>query len=212
MQSATKQTDPHQITSLEQLDEIYGKPSKRSLDKEINYISEHYRQFIEAAPFFALTTATEDGTDCSPRGDPAGFVKVLDEKTIQFPDRKGNNRLDSLRNIVRNPNVSLMFLIPGVGEAIRLNGKATLSVDPDLRAQHAMEGKIPKAVITVTVDTIYFQCQKAIYRSGLWTEEAKVDRSTLPTAGQITQALSSEPFDGDSYDKAYPERMKATAY
>lgn len=202
----------HEITSIEQLEELYGEAVPRSLTKEINYISEHYKAFIDAAPYFALATVAEEGTDCSPRGDPAGFVKVIDEKTIEFPDRRGNNRIDSLRNIVIDPRVSLLFMIPGVGETIRINGKATISSDPARLEAHVMEGKLPKTVITVKVDAVYFQCQKAIYRSGLWTEEAKVDRSTLPTAGQISKALSKDEFDADAYDKAYPARMKATAY
>lgn len=209
-------TDPtsvsHDITSIIQLEELYGHPKGTSVAKEIAYISAHYKAFIEAAPFFALATVAEDGTDCSPRGDPAGFVKVINEKTIQFPDRRGNNRIDSLRNIVRDPRVSILFLIPGVGEAIRINGTAKISTDPALLEAHTMEGKLPRSVIIVTVNTIYFQCQKAIYRSGLWTEAAKVDRKSLPTAGQISQALAQGPFDGDAYDKAYPDRMKATAY
>ncbi len=209
-------TDPtsvsHDITSLSQLEDLYGNPVPISLEKEIDYISEHYRTFIEASPFFALTTVSEEGTDCSPRGDPAGFVKVIDEKTIEFPDRRGNNRIDSLRNIVRDPRVSLLFFVPGAGNTIRINGKATISIDPNLLEEHQMQGKTPKSVIRVTVDKIYFQCQKAIYRSGLWTEEAKVDPKTLPTAGQMTQALTKEKFDGKAYDEAYPARLKATAY
>ncbi len=212
MQGTDSKSVSHQITSIKQLEDLYGEAVPRSLTKEINYISEHYKAFIVAAPFFALATVAEEGTDCSPRGDPAGFVKIIDEKTIEFPDRRGNNRIDSLRNIVRDPRVSLLFMIPGVGETIRINGTASISVDPARLEDHRIQGKLPKSVITVKVDTIYFQCQKAIYRSGLWTEEAKVDRKTLPTAGQISQALSKDDFDGEAYDKAYPARMKETAY
>ncbi|WP_068004196.1 pyridoxamine 5'-phosphate oxidase family protein [Pseudovibrio axinellae] len=202
----------HQVTNLAQLEELYGIPKQTSLDKEICYISTQYKAFIEAAPFFALSTVSHEGTDCSPRGDPAGFVKVIDGKTIEFPDRRGNNRIDSLRNIVEDPRVSLLFLIPGVGETIRVNGTATISTDPARLEAHIMDGKPPKSIITVTVQTIYFQCQKAIFRSALWNEETKVDRKTLPTAGQMVQSLSKEDFDGDAYDKAYPGRIKETAY
>ncbi|AEV39281.1 pyridoxamine 5'-phosphate oxidase family protein [Pseudovibrio sp. FO-BEG1] len=212
MQDADLKSVSHEITSLEQLEELYGSPKQISIDKEVGYISEHYKTFIEASPFFALSTVAEEGTDCSPRGDPAGFVKVIDEKTIEFADRRGNNRIDSLRNIVRDPRVSLLFMIPGIGETVRINGKASISTDPARLEAHMMEGKLPKSIITVTVDTIYFQCQKAIYRSGLWTEEAKVDRKSIPSAGQMAQSLSKVEFDGAAYDKAYPARLKETAY
>ncbi|WP_108819133.1 pyridoxamine 5'-phosphate oxidase family protein [Pseudovibrio sp. Alg231-02] len=212
MQDTDLTSVSHEITSLAQLEELYGSPKQISIDKEVGYISQHYKTFIEASPFFALTTVSEEGTDCSPRGDPAGFVKVIDEKTIEFPDRRGNNRIDSLRNIVQDPRVSLLFMIPGVGETIRINGKAKISTDPVRLEAHKIEGKLPKSIMVVTVETIYYQCQKAIYRSGLWTEDAKVDRKTVPTAGQMAQALSKVEFDGDAYDKAYPGRIKETAY
>ncbi len=212
MQDTDPITVSHEITSLAELEELYGHPKQTSFDKEVSYISPHYKTFIEASPFFALSTVSEEGTDCSPRGDPAGFVKVIDGKTIEFPDRRGNNRLDSLRNIVQDPRVSLLFMIPGVGETVRINGKAKVSTDLTRLEAHKMLGKLPKSVILVTVETIYFQCQKAIYRSGLWTEEAKVDSKTVPTAGQMMQALSKVEFDGDAYDKAYPDRIKETAY
>jgi hypothetical protein len=201
-----------QITSLDDLKSIYGEPSQTSLDKEVGLITPEYRQFIEAAPFLTLSTVADEGLDCSPRGDPPGFVRVVDEKTVQIPDRRGNNRTDSLRNFVRDPRVSLMFLIPGVGEAIRINGQAKIFVDPALLGSFAINNKAPRSVIEVTVDSIYFQCQKALHRSRLWDPEAIVDRSSLPTAGQIAQSLSSEPFDGEAYDAAYPERMAQTIY
>ena len=219
MQASTPQaptngaTRPDCITSVEQLEELYGKPVPRSLVKEIDFISDHYRPFIEKAPFVVLATVGPEGLDCSPRGDPAGFVRVSDEKTVMLPDRRGNNRADSLHNVVRDPRVSLLFLIPGIGETLRINGRAEISIAPDLCESFAMEGKLPRSVLVVTVDRIYFQCQKALARSRLWSADAQVQRADLPTAGQIMQALSAPgEFDAASYDANYPEHMKKTIY
>ena len=159
-----------------------------------------------------LASVAEEGLDCSPRGDPPGFVRVVDKKTVMIPDRRGNNRIDTLRNIVRDPRVSLLFLVPGVGETLRINGRAEISVDPELCASFDMNGKAPRSVIIVRADRVYFQCQKALARSRLWDPEAQIERKELPTAGNILQALSTEEFDGDAYDKNYPERLKKTIY
>lgn len=200
------------ISTIEELESIYGEPLAQSLVKEIDYISEHYRAFIEKSPFLVLASVAEEGLDCSPRGDPAGFVRVIDEKTVMIPDRRGNNRIDTLRNIVRDPRVSLLFLIPGVGETLRINGRAEISADPTLCASFDMNGKTPRSVIIVTADRVYFQCQKALARSKLWDPEAQIERTELPTAGKILQALSADSFDGEAYDKNYPERLKKTIY
>ena len=200
------------VTSEAELEAIYGSPGPTALIKEIDYISEHYRAFIEASPFIILASSGPEGLDCSPRGDPPGFVRILDEKTLAMPDRRGNRRLDSLRNIVRDPRVALIFLIPGVGETLRVNGRAELVAEPAFCADFAMNGKVPQSVILVTVERIYFQCQKALARSRLWRQEAQVARESLPSAGDILQALSEDGFDGGAYDRAYPERMKQTIY
>lgn len=200
------------VTSEDELEAIYGTPAPTSLVKEIDYISAHYRAFIEKAPFVVLASTAAEGLDCSPRGDPAGFVRVLDEKTLALPDRRGNNRIDSLRNIVRDPRVALLFLIPGIGETLRVNGRAEIVVDEDFCAEFAMNGKTPRSVILVTVERTYFQCKKALARSGLWDPAAQVARGELPSAGEMLQALSNEGFDGAAYDAAYPERMKETIY
>lgn len=202
----------HRVTTDAQLDAIYGEPLAQSLVKEIDHISDHYRCFIEASPFVLLATSGPEGLDCSPRGDPPGFVRVADERTVLLPDRRGNNRIDSLRNIVRDPRVALLFLVPGVGETLRINGRAEILVDPELCESFAMQGKMPRSVIAVTAERVYFQCQKALARSRLWQSDAQVDRASLPTAGQILQALSREAFDGRAYDEAYPERLKKTIY
>jgi uncharacterized protein len=201
-----------EVTSIEALEEIYGTAVERSLTKEIDHISDHYGQFIEAAPFVVVATVGPEGMDCSPRGDPAGFMRVTDPKTVMMPDRPGNNRLDSLRNLVRDPRISLLFLIPGVNETMRINGTAKIVTDAALRESFAIQGKAPATVIVTTVDRIYYQCPKALVRSKLWSPEDQVDRSTLPTTGQMQRALVGESFDGETYDKDYPAHMKRTIY
>jgi len=148
----------HTVSSVEQLEAIYGQPSGAAVWKEVDHITKEYRAFIEAAPFFALATNGPEGIDCSPRGDAPGFVRVADEKTLMIPDRRGNNRIDSLRNIVRDPRVSLLFLIPGIGETFRIIGRAAISTDPALAESFVFAGKTPRAVIVVSVESVYFQC------------------------------------------------------
>src|SRR6516165_11360647 len=155
------------ITSLDQLRAVYGEPTDVSIAKEIDHVSDHYRAFIEAAPFFALATGGAEGLDCSPRGDAPGFVRVADRKTLMVPDRRGNNRIDSLRNIVRDPRVALLFLIPGSGNTLRVNGCAHLSRDAELLASFKVDGKAPRTVIVMGVEEIYFQCARAIVRADL---------------------------------------------
>lgn len=202
----------HRLTTIEELEAVYGTPKEASLIKEIDYISDHYRAFIDASPFVILSTVGPEGLDSSPRGDPAGFVTVEDEKTVLLPDRRGNNRIDSLRNIVRDPRVSLIFLVPGVGETLRINGQAEISVDPNLLSRFEMQGKPPRSVLRITVERVYFQCQKALARSKLWDPDTQIPRTQLPTAGQILKSLTQGQFDGDGYDAAYPERMKREIY
>lgn len=199
------------ITSDEELTAIYGDPEERSLTKEIDYISDHYRAFIDACPFVVVATNGPGGLDCSPRGDPPGFIRVVDEHTILLPDRRGNNRIDSLRNLINDPHISLLFLIPGVGETLRINGRAEIIVDPDLLNSFEMQGKIPRSVLKVTVDRTYYQCPKALIRSKLWHAESQIDRAELPSAGDIQQALSDD-LDGAQYDRDYPARIKETIY
>jgi PPOX class probable FMN-dependent enzyme len=205
-------TDDTRITSIEELEAHYGQVNPRALDKEQDHLTDHYRAFVEASPFVLVATVGPEGLDCSPRGDPPGFVRIHDKRTVLMPDRRGNNRLDTLKNIVRDPRISLLFMIPGVGETLRINGSAEIVSDPDLCASFAMQGKNPKSVIVTTIDTVYFQCQKALARSNLWSADAQVDRWTLPTAGQMAEAMSAEPFDGKTYDENYPEHMKKTIY
>ena len=189
----------HTITTVAQLEAIYGEPSSNAVLKEIDHISDHYKAFIEKSPFVTLATCGPEGLDCSPRGDPAGFVRVHDSKTVMLPDRRGNNRIDTLKNIVRDPRVSLLFLIPGVGETLRINGRAEISIDPDLCASFEMQNKLPRSIL-------------ALARSRLWDPAAQVPRSELPSTGSMIQALSSDGFDGAAYDKGYPDHMKDSVY
>lgn len=202
----------HSVQTHGQLAEHYPQaPVPAALVKEIDHISDHYRSFIERSPFAVLATVGPGGLDCSPRGDPAGFVSVLDRKTLALPDRRGNNRLDSLRNLVDDSRASLLFLIPGIGETLRVNGDAYIVTESQLRARFTMQGKRPASVILVSVERVYFQCQKALVRSGLWSDQTRVARSELPSTGEILQALKSD-IDGAQYDRDYPSRLKKTIY
>ena len=202
----------HLITSIAQLEALYGLPAGAAVWKEIDHISAEYRAFIEKAPFFVLASVGPEGVDCTPRGDEPGFVRVADEKTLMIPDRRGNNRIDSLRNIVRDPRVSLLFLIPGIGETIRVIGRASISADPALLESFVFAGKTPRSVIVVAVESVYFQCSKAIIRSKLWDPSRLIDRKSLPSNGTILAAITKGEHGGEEYDKAYPERLRATIY
>jgi hypothetical protein len=180
--------------------------------KVTDHVTPLYRIFIEKAPFAALATIGPEGIDCSPRGDLPGFVRIHDPQTLMLPDRRGNNRVDSLRNIVRDPRVALMFLIPGSGTTIRVNGRAHLSVEPELLASFKVDDKAPRSVMVMTVQEIYFQCARAIVRSDLWNPDKRVDPKTLPTPGQILAEMSQNKVGGEEYDRAWPARAAATMW
>ena len=200
------------IASIEQLEALYGVAGETSTAKEVERIIPQYRRYIEASPFVALATSGPEGLDCSPRGDLAGFVRVPDERTLMLPDRRGNNRVDSLRNIVRDPRVALLFLVPGSGTTLRVNGRARLDIDPALLASFEIEGKPPRSVAVVTVDSVYFQCARAIVRAGLWDPARHVDPKSLPTPSQILAALSDNRVGGEAYDREWPERAARTMW
>lgn len=200
------------ITSVEELESLYGLPKETSTVKEVAYVAPEYRRIIEASPFAALATVGPEGLDCSPRGDLAGFVRVHDDRTLMLPDRRGNNRIDSLRNVVRDPRVALLFLIPGAGNTLRVNGRAHLSVDPELLASFTVDGKAPRSVLVMTVEAIYFQCARAIVRSDLWNPEKHVDRKSLPTPGEILASLSDNEIGGKEYDDAWEGRAQKTLW
>ena len=200
------------IATIAQLEAIYDQPGESSTVKVANRITPPYRVLIEKSPFAALATSGPEGLDCSPRGDLPGFVRVHDEKTLMMPDRRGNNRVDSLRNIVRDPRVALLFLIPGSGSMLRVNGRAQVSADADLLASFKIDGKAPRTVIVMTVEEIYFQCARAIVRSDLWNPDKRVAPKTLPTPGQILAAMSENRVGGEEYDKAWPERARQSLW
>src|SRR5687768_1980364 len=200
------------ITTLDELHSLYGTPAPPALVKEVDRITAHYRLFIDASPFAALATAGPEGLDCTPRGDLPGFVRVHDEKTLMLPDRRGNNRVDSLRNIIRDPRVALLFLIPGSGNTLRVNGRAHIAADPELLASFAIDGKAPRSVIVVAVEAVYFQCARAILRSELWNPAKFAGARSLPTAGQILAALSENQVGGDEYDREWGPRAQKTLW
>jgi PPOX class probable FMN-dependent enzyme len=202
----------HIVTSIDQLAGLYGEPYGPSVHKVADHVTPQYRAFIEAAPFFALASVSSGGVDCSPRGDAPGLVRVHDANTLLIPDRLGNNRIDTLRNLIEDPRVALLFLIPGCGETIRVMGRARISIDPKLRETFVVNGKTPRAVIIVDVEQVYFQCTKAIIRSKLWDPAQQVDRKTLPTPGMILAERTGGKMGGPEHDRAAPERIKATLY
>ncbi len=202
----------HLIRDEATLNTLYGEISPGAIAKEIDYIHPHYRAMIEASPFVVMGTSGPGGLDVSPRGDPAGFVHVLDDNTVLIPDRRGNNRADSLRNIINDPRVTLLFLIPGVGETLRINGSAAISVDPALLERFPFRGTLPRSVIVVTVDRIYFQCPKALVRSELWNPEKHTPRKSLPSTGTILADITAGMVGGEQYDRDYPERLRTTLY
>lgn len=200
------------IDTLDQLQALYGEAHERSLRKEITYLSEPYQALVAASPFVVLATHGPDGLDCSPRGDAPGFVRVLDERTLLLPDRPGNNRIDSLRNIINDPHVALLFLIPGVGESFRVNGRASISLEPQLLELCTAQGKLPRSVLRISIDTCYFQCSKAAVRSGLWNSERHVERASLPSAGDLLKAVMDPSFDVQAYERELQERLKTRLY
>ena len=199
------------IDNIEQLRSIYEPCGEASLAKVTPVLTAEYRQMIEASPFMALATVGPEGLDCSPRGDAGGVVRVADERTLLLPDWRGNNRIDSLANIVRDPRVALMFLIPGSNTTMRVNGRAWISVDAGLLASFVMDGRNPRTVVVVTIDEVYFQCARAVMRAELWNPARFVDAGSLPTPGALLKAAKAD-FDGDSYDREWPQRAARTMW
>jgi PPOX class probable FMN-dependent enzyme len=199
------------IGSEDELASLYGAANPTSLLKEIDHVSADYARFIAASPLVILSTSGPEGLDCSPRGDAPGFVRVADAKTLMIPDRRGNNRLDSLRNILRDPRVALLFVIPGIGETMRVNGRAYVTAAAELCQSFTVNDKVPQSVIVVEVERCYPQCQKALVRSKLWDVSQHLPRAALPTVGEMMARLD-HGFDGAAYDAAYPERLKQTLY
>lgn len=201
------------ITTLAQLDALYGTPAPTATVKEVAALTPQYCALIEASTFLALATSGPEGLDCSPRGDQRGnLVRIHDTHTLMLPDRRGNNRADSLRNIVRDPRVALLFLIPGNRSALRINGRAILSVDPVVCASFAVEGAAPRCVIVITIDTVFFQCGRAIERAGLWDPTRYAAPGSLPTPGDILATLSGGALGGQDYDAGWDARARKTMW
>jgi PPOX class probable FMN-dependent enzyme len=203
--------DPYRVRDRSALQTLFGPVGEASVRKEVAFLHPVYRRLIEASPFVVLATAGEAGLDISPRGDPPGFVQVVDEKTLLLPERRGNNRADSLRNLLVDPRIALLFLIPGIGETLRVNGTAHISTAPDLMQRCAHEHILPKCVIVVDVATAFFQCARAIRRSQLWPMAPDAARG-VPSAGAMLAALSDGGIGGDAYDRDLAARQNASLY
>ena len=203
----------HVIETVDELRSSYGTPSERAVKKSLDHLDRHCRRFIELSPFVVLASAGADGrVDCSPRGDPAGFVAVLDDRTILLPDRRGNNRADSLTNVLENPYVGMLFMIPGVDETLRLNGTAKLTTDPARLEPLAVNGRAPRSGLVVEVEEVFLQCTKALVRSRLWADETRVDRkAALPSFGQMLADHIGES-DGEAVDRELRARLPETLY
>ena len=200
------------IKSVEELETLYGEPGAASLRKVSDRTTPEYRAWIKSSPFCALATVGPEGADASPRGDRGEVVFELDEKTLAMPDRRGNNRMDSLRNIVRDGRVALMFLTPGSDTVTRINGRGEVSVDPQLIERFAVQEKPPRSVIVIHIEEIYFQCARAVMRAGLWNNAVWPELGDLPTAGDILAAQTAGEVGGVEYDKAWPARAKASLW
>ncbi len=198
------------IASVDELVDLYGEPTDRARRKVLPRLDVHCRRFIAASPFLVLGTAAADGTaDCSPRGDAPGFVRVMDDSTLLIPDRPGNNRIDSLRNIVENPNVGLIFFLPGVNETLRVNGTARITTEPALLAGFAVNGRPPKSAIEVTVREAFLHCAKALIRSRLWDPAIQIERSAFPSFGRIlADQIGVNAAEADAaIDESYRTRL-----
>jgi PPOX class probable FMN-dependent enzyme len=199
------------LTTEAELRAIYGEPHARSVTKEIDRLNEQYQAFVKASPFVVLASSGADGIDCSPKGDEPGFVRIIDERTLALPDRPGNSRIDNFLNIIADPRVSLLFIVPGIGETLRVNGKAEISNDPELLQSFEVKGKPPRTVLIVSVESVYFHCSRALVRSKLWDSSRFVARNAVPSAGAMIAAVS-EGFDNEAYDREAPERIKQSLY
>lgn len=198
-------------TTVEDLKAIYGEASEASTAKVTAFLTPAYRTMIERSPFVALATVGPEGLDCSPRGDRGAVVRIEDDRTLALPDWRGNNRVDSLLNIVRDPRVALMFLIPGSNSVMRINGRAVVSVAPELIASFVMDGRHPRSVVVVTIEEAYFQCARAVMRAELWNAERQFAANDLPTPGDMLKAAKQD-FDRDIYDREWPERAAKTMW
>ena len=184
------------------LREVIGTPTELVLTKIADRLNALTRQFVERSPFVCVATARPDGgLDVSPRGDPPGFVRILGERTLLLPDRPGNRIADTLTNLLEDPRIALLFLIPGIGDTFRVNGRARIVDDAELLAPCAVDGKVPRLGLLVSIEEAYTQCSKALIRSDLWNPEHHVDRSELPSSGEILRSVREDEFDAEGYDR-----------
>jgi hypothetical protein len=204
--------DDHIIRDVAALEALYGTVNEVSALKEITYLHPDYAAFVKASPFAILATAGAHGLDASPRGDEPGFVEIVDDKTLLIADRRGNNRIDSLKNVLQNPSVALLFLVPGIGETLRVNGRAEITVDPELIARFTIHDKPPRSLLRIHIESVFFQCSRALIRSELWNADKHLRRSALPSTGEILQAVTHDRIDAKTYDRELPPRLKATLY
>jgi PPOX class probable FMN-dependent enzyme len=192
-----------------QLRDLLGEPTELVKKKIADRLNSLTRQFVERSPFVIVATGRPDGgLDVSPRGDPAGFVRILDERTLLLPDRPGNKLADTLTNLLEDDRIALLFLIPGVNDTFRVNGRARIVDDPELLAASEVEGKVPQLGLLVEVDEAYTQCPKALLRSELWNPERQIDRSELPRSGEILRAVADPELDVEEYEEARNERYR----
>lgn len=199
------------IRSVEELQALYGVPAEASIVKVRPALTAEYRRMIEASPFLALATVGPEGLDCSPRGDDGAVIRVAGDRTLHLPDWRGNNRVDSLANIVRDPRVALMFLVPGSDIVLRVNGTAVVSVDPDLLQSFEMDRKNPRSVVVVEIAEVYFQCARAVMRAGLWKPERVDLGKQVPTPGEMLKGAKAD-FDSETYDREWLDRAKKTMW
>ena len=205
--------DPFTVTSLEELCEIYEAPLKTAVIKETDHVTAPGREFIAASPFLVLATASDAGIDCSPKGDAPGFVQLLDDRTLLIPDRPGNNRIDGMKNIIDTPKVGIIFMVPGANVTYRVNGTAAISIDPDLLGRFEVRGKLPRAVIVVSVEQAFSHCPKAFVRAKLWEGETKNPPEAVPTHGNFAAHRDGgDKAYAEKYDVDYAERMKSKLY
>jgi len=202
----------HTVRDLEALEALYGEVNEVSALKKISYLHPVYAAFVAASPFAVLATTGPRGLDASPRGDAHGFVEIVDDTTLLMADRRGNNRIDSLRNIIADPHVALLFMIPGIGETLRVNGTAEISVDPELIERFTIGGKPPRTMLVIHIESVFFQCSRALIRAELWNPDKQTPRSALPSTGQMLAAVTHDRINAETYDRELPPRLKATLY
>jgi len=205
-------TTAHRITQVSQLAALVGPVGEASITKEADHLHPVYQDWITASPFAVLATSGPGGLDVSPRGDPAPLVRIDSDRRLLLPERRGNNRVDSWRNLLEDPRMALLFFVPGTQETLRVNGRAHISVDPALLRSFSMQGKPPLCVLDIAVEAAFFQCGRALLRSQLWARANSEPPHAVPSPGQMLAALSATDFDGGAYDQALPGRLKSTLY